>query len=132
MTCTHGRLSNEKLALGQRVVWLHDGHVAHENRHPVHLAARKPQPIRTMNLYLISQTVNRNYDTFDSAVVAAPSEEIARNTIPAFDRGGKATAMHIMHIDDFWCAPENVKVELIGAAVKGTRRGTICSSFNAG
>lgn len=31
-----------------------------------------------MNLYLISQDVNNDYDTYDSAVVAAESEEEAR------------------------------------------------------
>jgi hypothetical protein len=35
-----------------------------------------------MNLYLISQGVNKGYDTYDSAVVAVKNEEEARNTKP--------------------------------------------------
>lgn len=35
-----------------------------------------------LNLYLISQTVNNGYDTYDSAVVAAASEEEARLIYP--------------------------------------------------
>jgi len=36
-----------------------------------------------MNLYLISQDVNDNYDTYDSAVVAAKSEGDARKISPS-------------------------------------------------
>lgn len=36
-----------------------------------------------MKLFLISQTQNNDYDTCDSAVVAAPDEETARSTTPA-------------------------------------------------
>ena len=35
-----------------------------------------------MKLWLISQDVNNNYDTYDSAVVAAETEEEARVTFP--------------------------------------------------
>lgn len=35
-----------------------------------------------MNLYLITQSENNNYDSFDFAVVAAPDEETARNMDP--------------------------------------------------
>ena len=35
-----------------------------------------------MNLYLISQNRNNGYDTYDSAVVAAESEEKARMIRP--------------------------------------------------
>ena len=35
-----------------------------------------------MNLYLISQSVNNEYDTYDSAVVAAESEEDATKIHP--------------------------------------------------
>jgi hypothetical protein len=80
-----------------------------------------------MNLYLISQTFNEDYDTYDSAVVAAESEEAARLTPPA-RRGhndGKSVEL-------FWAAPEHVSVKLIGEAAPGTEAGVICASFNAG
>jgi hypothetical protein len=35
-----------------------------------------------MNIYHISQSVNRGYDTYDSAVVTAESEEDARQMYP--------------------------------------------------
>ena len=81
-----------------------------------------------MNLYLISQSENGGYDTYDSAVVAAPDEETARQMHPSNgdsvkwgDRFGK------------WAySPDGVKVEHIGTAVDGTPQGVICSSFNAG
>jgi hypothetical protein len=82
-----------------------------------------------MNLYLISQTENDDWDTFDSAVVAAPDEEIARNMSPSTggpcDWENKNSYM--------WAfKPENVTVKLIGKAIKGTIQGVICSSFRAG
>lgn len=73
-----------------------------------------------MNLYKISQTVNRGYDTYDSAVVAAETEEAARNTRP-YDYGTPG-----------WAKPEYVRVELIGLAVEGTTAGVIVASSNAG
>jgi len=81
-----------------------------------------------MNLYLISQTENEGYDTFDSAVVAAESEEIARNMNPSTGH-----AMNWEKEIYSWCyKAESVKVLLIGKARKDTPRGVICASFNAG
>ena len=76
-----------------------------------------------MNLYLISQDTNNDYDTYDSAVVAAESEDIAQTIHP----GNKAWAA----MPD-WTDAENVSVELIGIAKEGTEQGVICASFNAG
>jgi hypothetical protein len=76
-----------------------------------------------MNLYRISQTTNTTWDTFDSAVVAAESEEAARNTHPETSEFGREWS---------WTGPENVTVEFIGTAKEGTVAGVICSSFNAG
>ena len=79
-----------------------------------------------MNLYLISQHENNDYDTYDSAVVAASTEEIARNTHPS--AGGWEHACHN------WCSdPSAVTVELIGTTDKQYHDGEIViSSFNAG
>lgn len=79
-----------------------------------------------MNLYLISQDVNNDYDTYDSAVVAAKNEEMARNTIP----GGLHNTFE--HNCSWVRSPDQVKVELIGKAKAGTKPGVICASFNAG
>ena len=74
-----------------------------------------------MKLWLISQDHNNNYDTFDSAVVAAENEEEARHTkVGSFDKYGT------------WAAPEHVKAKLIGEAIEGTAAGVVLGSFNAG
>ena len=79
-----------------------------------------------MNLYLISQTEKSDYNTYDSAVVAAESEYIAQRTLPY---GG--------YIDEdqyepSWVNnPQKVKVKLIGIAISGMATGVICASFNA-
>jgi hypothetical protein len=74
-----------------------------------------------MNLYLISQNVNTGSDTYDSAVVAALSEDDARAIHPS-----KYEAQ------ETWCDKENVTVKLIGTATTGIKAGVICASFNAG
>jgi hypothetical protein len=78
-----------------------------------------------MNLYLISQTENNTWDTFDSAVVCAPDEETARNIIPG---GGKWGA-----IWSSWAScPEKVTVKHLGKADQEIKSGVVCASFNAG
>ena len=77
-----------------------------------------------MKLYKISQTVNNGYDTYDSAIVCAKSEDVARHTHPGAGWGELSTT---------WCkSPDQVTVELIGTAAPGTRQGVMLSSFNAG
>lgn len=71
-----------------------------------------------MRLWLISQDVNDGYDTYDSAVVAAATEDEARHS----DVGSAQT----------WCSPEHVTVKLIGEAAEGIPAGVVLASFNAG
>ena len=53
-----------------------------------------------MNLYKISQDANYNYDTFDSAVVCAENEEIARKTqVPAVLAGPPPMMTTTFHFD---------------------------------
>jgi len=79
-----------------------------------------------MKLYLISQDENDNYDTYDSAVVAARTQKGARSIHPGYDKWPEKN-------NYVWCSsPEMVKVEYLGEAKKGTKEGRICSSFNAG
>ena len=73
-----------------------------------------------MNLYKISQEVNNDYDTYDSAIVAAKTKEEAKNISPS------------KYIDDQWCLPVYVNVEFIGRAKKCTYAGVILASFHAG
>lgn len=100
-----------------------------------------------MNLYLISQDVNRAYDTYDAAVVAAESEEEARRIHPHDGQGGLPRTLHDngmwyytysigdlnrMDRDDTWVPLSDVRATFIGSAAEGTERGVILASFNAG
>ena len=82
-----------------------------------------------MKLYKISQTENNDYDTYDSAVVAAPDEETARLMNPA---NGGPMCDWAGRYNSWSSSPDLVLVELLGTAKPGTRTGVIVSSFNAG
>ena len=99
-----------------------------------------------MNLYLITQDEKDGYDTYDSAVVSAASEEDARKVSPssfyAWHDGPKA-GWYFQYSDGSerlesdgrydWGLPGNVTAKLIGTALDGTQAGeVICASFNAG
>ncbi len=80
-----------------------------------------------MNLYLLTQDEENGYDTYDSVVVAAESEDEARLIHPSG---------WVVKWSDFrgvWCrSPESVAVEKIGKAKTGTLSGVVLASFNAG
>lgn len=83
-----------------------------------------------MNLYHISQDIESGYDTYDSCVVAAASEEDARRIHPSEHRKDWPEKE-----DSYlgWAhKPEQVTVRLLGVAAPGIERGVICASFNAG
>jgi hypothetical protein len=98
-----------------------------------------------MKLWLISQTENDGYDTYDSAVVAAESAIDAARVYPdrsdyyrwsdeakawlgyrpdgsTYDAGGLRD----------WVMPDAVTVRYIGEAADDIETGTVCASFNAG
>lgn len=82
---------------------------------------------KRLNLYLLSQTVNNGYDTYDSCVVAAPSEEEARTIRPSSHSEWGDERAHS------WARfPEEVKVTLIGLAEENVPEGVVLASFNAG
>lgn len=85
-----------------------------------------------MNLYLISQQANADYDTYDAAVVAAETEEEARHIHPAgypepVPEGGANRE------SDYgtWTQARNVTVKLIGVSSENVK-GVVLASFNAG
>ena len=80
-----------------------------------------------MKLWLIKQEVNINYDSFDSAVVAAETEEEARNIHPKESWGIR---LHNEWDVMSWCKKEDVEIEYIGETDKP--KGVILASFNAG
>ena len=77
-----------------------------------------------MNLYLIYQNENIDYDIYDSAVVVAESVTDAR-TIHPNPRGD-------YFLEGDWTSPKNVHVKLLGKAAPEICRGAVCGSFNAG
>lgn len=80
-----------------------------------------------MKLYLIKQSKNHNYDTYDSAVVAAPNEDVARQMDPS---SGKPMTWGESYSP--WCySPDQVTVLYIGESVESVEEGVICASFNA-
>ena len=96
-----------------------------------------------MNLYLISQNVNVNYDTYDSAVVCADNEDEARMIHPA--SGYQFASADCIKWDgedvkwSTWCAAKDVKVNFIGTADGAMIRwyislsnNVVCASYNAG
>lgn len=102
-----------------------------------------------MNLYLLSQTVNNDYETFDSCVVCANNEYEARMIHPShtdkepveYNETVKRWIHNIigyngklLHFDvtDTWSDLKDIEVKLIGKANKSIKKGVICASFNAG
>jgi hypothetical protein len=85
-----------------------------------------------MNLYLLTQTEVRGYDTYDSCVVAAPDPATASAIHPSGKLPGDPHHYDAWDRDDWVSSPASVTVTLIGTAALGTPIGVICASFNAG
>lgn len=101
-----------------------------------------------MNLYKISQTINGGYDTFSSAIVAAPTKDRAKVIHPTgliWNEASKADRLDdegnprdgweygSPHSYPDWANdPSEVRVRLIGTACDGTVEGVILASFHAG
>jgi hypothetical protein len=97
-----------------------------------------------MKLWLISQHENTDYDTYDSAVVAALTAADAQRIIPGspsafWGADGRlmredSTGKHVVDRFAYWAFNlSKVHVELIGEAKDGIKEGAvICASFNAG
>ena len=97
-----------------------------------------------MNLYLITQDLVDGYYTFDAAVVAAESEDDARNIHPSpfvtHVSNGKWMGTYAREPNeeyeagnDGWVSHENIhciKVEYLGPTTKA--RGVVLASFNGG
>ncbi len=77
-----------------------------------------------MKLYLISQNVNNDYDTYDGFVVCAENEDEARSIHPL--DGSES------NYGSWVKKAAHIKVKYLGEAKKGMKAGEILSSFNAG
>lgn len=82
-----------------------------------------------VNIYKLSQTVNNNYDTYDSCVVAAEDAEIARRMHPD---GTTGIWWNDQHWNTWAYELEQVTVTLIGETIGDHTSRVICASFNAG
>lgn len=80
-----------------------------------------------MKLFLISQIINLGYDTYDSAVVAAQDQDDARTIHP-----NGSVLLDGGNWHSWVKSPKDVIVDYIGDAARGTVRGVVCASFNAG
>lgn len=81
-----------------------------------------------MNIYKVSQDINGDYDTYDSFVCVAESEDDARDMHPNGELIGKSS-----HWD--WVSEKDkhlCRVDFIGVASPESTRGVILASFNAG
>lgn len=81
-----------------------------------------------MKLFLLTQNVNRGYDTYDSCIVCAENHEKAIQFHP---NGRKFSDMG-ENIGYDWVKPEEVDWKIIGEASEYIDEGVILSSFNAG
>ena len=94
-----------------------------------------------MKLWLISQNVNNDYDTYDSAVVAAESEEEARVIYPGdsdYKWSGSGWQYHshdgqVFNMSGYsWVDPAAVDVQFLSDGYEGEAGTVVCASFNAG
>ena len=92
-----------------------------------------------MQLYLISQSVNTDHDTFDSAVVRASSPGTAKLIHPDGTRKWKSADPNTDETDELanedwlrtWAAPHQITVTHLGLSILKSP-GVVCASFNAG
>ena len=81
-----------------------------------------------MNLYLVEQSDNGNYDTFDSIVVVAGDEESAKD----FGPYGPVNWGDVDPYTTWAKSRDSVTAYLVGTATSGKEGDVILASFNAG
>lgn len=98
-----------------------------------------------MKLYKLTQKENRNYDTFDSAIVAATDEKSAKRINPRSSHifwcdknnswATKNQYKELVFIENDTCwanKMKNIKVQYLGEASPEIEQGIVLVSFNAG
>ena len=78
-----------------------------------------------MKLFLLYQSENTWYDTYDSCVVCAENKEDAKNITPDWNILGRWSGVWGFKLDDIYA-------DEIWTANKDQERGVIIASFNAG
>lgn len=100
--------------------------------------------METLNIYKIWVDDWLGYDTYDSAIVVARDEEVARHIHPA-QRDDNLVRDTIVRLNVFdkpwyegdvpnseWTNPENVNVALVGTTDFFEEGTVLCASYNAG
>jgi hypothetical protein len=83
-----------------------------------------------VNIYKISQSVNRKCETYRSAVVVAETEEEAKHIHPAGEQDDFNEWYKQFH--NGWVDPKDVMAELLGAAIPGVEKGVILAEYVEG
>lgn len=88
-----------------------------------------------MKLWLLTQEIATGYDTYDSCVVVADTEELAKDMHPCtYDNRFLSEQKNENQPTWYWDWAQNladVTATCLGDALDPTRR-VVCSSFNAG
>lgn len=84
-----------------------------------------------MNLYMISQTENNDYDTYYLAIVRAPDEETAKNMDPETGQRMKFLKKNYRYHRTWAYSSDGVTVKLIGTSIDDTP-GIVCASSKDG
>jgi len=79
-----------------------------------------------VKLYLLERNEQVGYNEYDSCVVCAKDEEEAKTIHPSNDTDAEDS------YGTWTTTKENIDVTLLGTALKGMKKGVICTSFNAG
>jgi len=96
-----------------------------------------------MNLYLLKQEVNYAYDTYDSCVVCAPNEEVAKSIHPTgavewykgllHSTGDKNKDYRYKRLLETWVNDlSDIEIHFVGTALSSAEICVVCASFNAG
>lgn len=85
-----------------------------------------------MKLFLISQSDNTGYDTYDSAVVCAESAEEAQVMYPAWRPRAVLMKARDWKLGTWADSKEGVTVTYLGEAEPAVQLGSVCASFRAG
>lgn len=86
-----------------------------------------------MNLYLITRNDDTDYDQYDSAVVAAPDEDAAKELIERNSRDWTHTTWtYVAKAPVESHTKLDITVKLIGTAIDEMQYGIVVASYNAG
>jgi len=86
-----------------------------------------------MKLFKVWQEVNYDYDTYDSMIICAESEDAAKAmSIEAVSSGAMSPEYARSDVANYWAPIEYLKVEYIGEAKEGLEEPIILKSFRAG